>query len=253
MTVIFMSPSCLMMNSSKISSFFIYVKYKFPVDIVRYVDYFYGREYNKSSPWAFIQRVCMDKPTDAQLIRSYGNGRDRAFQKLYSRYERPLFSFILKFMNDRQSAEDVFQQTWIKVIHGLPEYEEKGKFSSWLFGIAHNGCIDHARRVSRSRIDDRASGDGLDTLQGEELNPEGALVEREKKQWLKKAVDRLPEEQKEVVLLRLHAEIPFKEIAEMTGSPLNTVLGRMHYAVQNLKKMVTEEFGEDGGHVLPKI
>ena len=195
----------------------------------------------------------MDKPTDAELIRSYENGRDKAFEKIYKRYERPLFSFILKYMNDRESAEDVFQQTWIKVINGLSKYEEKGRFSSWLFGIAHNCCIDHARKVSRSKIDDRTSGEGMNSLEGEDRSPEGMLVEREEREWLKQAIAKLPDEQREVVLLRLQAEMPFKEIAEMMGSPLNTVLGRMHYAVQNLKKMVIEEFGEDGGHVLPKI
>lgn len=195
----------------------------------------------------------MDKPTDAQLIRSYGNGRDRAFLKLYTRYERPLFSFILKFVNHRESAEDVFQQTWIKVINGLPNYEEKGKFSSWLFGIAHRCCIDHARKVSRARIDGRTSSAGMDTLEHGGPAPDGALEAQEKREWLKGAIDRLPVEQKEVLLLRLHAEMPFKEIAEMMGSPLNTVLGRMHYAVQNLKKMVVEELGEDGENVMLRI
>lgn len=193
------------------------------------------------------------KLPDARLVRSYLMGNDKAFEKLFKRYERPLFSFILRFTGDRAKAEDVFQQTWLKVINGLSSYEEKGKFASWLFGIANNCCIDEARKRSRSKVDDYASSEGMDKLEGDMSDPEVELLRQEESVWLEQAVDRLPDEQKEVVLLRLHAEMPFKEIAELLGSPMNTVLGRMHYAVQNLKKFVIEEFGEDANHVLSRI
>ena len=193
------------------------------------------------------------KLPDARLVRSYLMGNDKAFEKLFKRYERPLFSFILRFTGDRAKAEDVFQQTWLKVINGLSSYEEKGKFASWLFGIANNCCIDEARKRSRSKVDDYASSEGMDKLEGDMSDPEVELLRQEESVWLEQAVDRLPDAQKEVVLLRLHAEMPFKEIAELLGSPMNTVLGRMHYAVQNLKKFVIEEFGEDANHVLSRI
>lgn len=193
------------------------------------------------------------KPTDAKLVEVYLAGRDKAFEKLYKRYERPLFSFILKFVNDRKSAEDLFQQTWMKVINGLPKYEEKGKFSSWLFGIANNCCIDHVRKVSRARVDESASAEGVDRLPGGDGNPERDLMKREQQEWLKKAIAKLPEEQRQVVLLRLHGEMPFKEIARTLDSPLNTVLGRMHYAVQNLRKMMEEEFREGSQDALSRI
>ncbi len=194
-----------------------------------------------------------EKPTDAHLVRSYLAGKDAAFEKLFKRYEKPLFSFILKFVRERQSAEDIFQQTWLKVLKGLPKYEEKGKFSSWLFGIANNCCIDHARTKKRSRVDDGASSEGMDQLRGDDLNPEGTVVKQEQMAVLKKMVERLPLEQKQVVLLRLYGEIPFKEIASIVNSPLNTVLGRMHYAVRNLQKMVKKEIGEESRDVLSRI
>ena len=190
------------------------------------------------------------KPTDARLVRSYRAGKETAFEMLYKRYERPLFSFILKFVKERAGAQDVFQQTWMKVIRGLESYEEKGKFSSWMFGIANNACVDQARKRSRAKIDDFASEEGLDAFKSEGPDPEDVSIETEKKQWLDQAVSRLPVEQKEVVLLRLQAEIPFKEIAKMLDTPLNTVLGRMHYAMRNLKKMVTEDYGEVAKDVL---
>ena len=190
------------------------------------------------------------KPTDAQLVRTYISGKDKAFEKLYKRYEKPLFSFIFKFVRNRQSAEDIFQQTWLKVINGLSKYEEKGRFSSWLFGIANNCCIDHARSKIRSRLNDSVSSDGMDKLRGEDLNPEGTILKQEQIAILEKTVAQLPPEQRQVVLLRMYGELPFKEIASILNSSLNTVLGRMHYAVQNLRKMVKQEYGEGSRDVL---
>jgi RNA polymerase sigma factor (sigma-70 family) len=190
------------------------------------------------------------KPADAKLVRTYLSGNDRAFENLFKRYERPLFSFILKFVRDRQVAEDIFQQTWMKVLNGLNGYEEKGKFSSWLFGIANNCCIDHSRKETRSKVDGRTSAEGMDMLEGDDCNPESTFLKQEETEWLEKAIQTLPMEQKEVVLLRLHGQLPFKEIARVLESPLNTVLGRMHYAVRNLRKAIDQEYGSDLKHVL---
>ena len=169
---------------------------------------------------------------------------------LYRRYERQLFSFILKFVKDRANAEDIFQQTWMKAIQGLASYREKGKFSSWLFGIANNACIDHVRKRSRAKIDDFICEEGLDSLKSEGPDPEDAILTSERKTWLNEAISYLPPEQKEVVLLRLQGEIPFKEIARILDTPLNTVLGRMHYAMRQLQRMSIEIFGEVGKDVL---
>lgn len=186
---------------------------------------------------------CMDNrrhKSDARLVRAYLAGDTGAFEKLYHRYERPLFAFLLRFVRGRENAEDLFQQTWMKVIGGLKNYEERGAFSSWLFGIAHHCCVDHARKASRSTKDDLKSGQGLDCLPGEASGPDEQMIQREELQRLYRAIDRLPGEQKEVLLMRLNGEIPFREIAEIMQCPLNTVLGRMHYAVQALKKMIPQ-------------
>ncbi|MBN2028856.1 sigma-70 family RNA polymerase sigma factor [bacterium] len=182
--------------------------------------------------------------SDAHLIQSYLSGRERAFEKLLKRYERPLFSFIFRFVGDRQSAEDLFQQTWFKVIQGLPRYKERGSFSSWLFGIANNGCIDFVRKHNRAKRNDLVSGEGMEQLKSDEHNQMDRLLRKEKTIWLEKAIEQLPPDQKQVVLLRIYSELPFKEIARILNDPLNTVLGRMHYAVQNLKKIAKEEYGE---------
>jgi RNA polymerase sigma-70 factor (ECF subfamily) len=190
------------------------------------------------------------KPTDAHLIRVFLSERDRAFQKLFDRYEKPLFSFIYRYVKNRHSAEDIFQQTWLKVLKGLTKYREEGKFSSWLFGIAHNCCIDHTRQIKRSKKDDSTCSEGMDRLKGDLRDPESDLLKREQSILIEKAIDKLPDEQKEVVLMRLYGDLPFKEIAEILNSPLNTVLGRMHYAVRNLRKQIRNDFGEDFINVL---
>jgi len=190
------------------------------------------------------------KTTDAHLVRDYLRGKDRAFEKLFKRYERPLFSFIFRFVGDRQSAEDMFQQTWLKIIKGLPKYEERGSFSSWLFGIANNCCIDRARKQTRSKVDELTSAEGMDCLKHEGTDPEDKLMKKEKLALLQEAIEKLPFDQKQVVLMRLHGELPFKEIAHAVKCPMNTVLGRMHYAVNNLKKMIEKEYGGDLQNVL---
>ena len=188
--------------------------------------------------------------SDAYYVKRYISGKDKAFDVLFKKYERPLFSFILKIIKDRQIAEDVFQQTWLKVINGLSNYEERGSFSSWLFGIAYNCSIDQTRKKTRSKIDDYASSEGLDKLKGEHPNPHKILEKDEQIACLENAIEKLPDDQKQVVLMRMHGELPFKEIAEILECPLNTVLGRMHYAVRNLRKIFKEELGEDLSYVL---
>ena len=196
--------------------------------------------------------MAMDtQTTDANLIRRYLAGQDRAFDKLFKRYERPLFSFILRFVRDREGAEDLFQQTWMKVIKALPQYEERGSFSSWLFGIANNCCVDHARKKARSKVDDLTSSEGMDRLPNPHPNPEDTVIKKEQKAWLEQAVEQLPQEQKQVVLMRLFGQLPFKEIARVVNCPLNTVLGRMHYALKNLRKISEQEHGGKWQNVMP--
>lgn len=182
--------------------------------------------------------------SDAYLIQAYLSGKEKAFEKLLKRYERPLFSFIFRFVGNRQSAEDLYQQTWFKVIQGLPRYEERGTFSSWLFGIANNCCIDFVRKHNKAKRNDLVSGEGMEQLISEKYDQMDRLLRKEKTRWLEKAIKQLPPAQKQVVLLRTYSGLPFKEIAEMLKDPLNTILGRMHYAVKNLKRIAKEEYGE---------
>ena len=190
--------------------------------------------------------------TDAALIREYQSGKDKAFEKLYRKYERPLYSFIYRFVGSRESAEDVFQQTWLKVIGALENYEERGKFGSWLFGIANNASLDLVRQKSTNKRDDYASEE-MDHLPHEEMIPDESVIHKEQSDLLENGIETLPWEQKQVVLLRVYAEMSFKEIAAMIDAPLNTVLGRMHYAVKNLRKIIETTYGEDPSHVLSKV
>lgn len=190
-----------------------------------------------------------DFQSDAGLVQLYVSGKHAAFKKLYERYERQLFSYILRLLRDRVTAEDVFQQTWMQAVKALPAYQEKSRFSSWLFGIAHNCCIDYIRRETNHRTDD-SWAEHLDRLESDGGTPDHAVEKNEELTHLAMAIDQLPAEQRAVVLMRVHGEIPFREIAEALDCPLNTVLGRMHYAVKNLRKLLNENVGEDLSNVL---
>lgn len=189
--------------------------------------------------------VRMDQKLDAERIKAYSNGDNLAFEALYRQYERPLYSFILRFVTTRNQADDLFQQTWLKVINGLPKYDEQGKFSSWLFGIANNCCIDAIRKNKPSR---RVTGDEaervLETMPDGAFDPETLAIKSEEKKLMQEGLAHIPEEQKQVLLLRIHGDMPFKEIASMLDCSINTVLGRMHYAVKNLRKTLQQNTRE---------
>jgi len=188
-----------------------------------------------------------DHIQDAQRIRSYLSGDPKAFEALYRKYERPLFSFILKLVRNRESAEDIFQQTWIKVIRALPGYREKGRFSSWIFGIGYHCFIDAVRKNKIRNWEDASSERGSDRIGDDSMNPETLFIMRERQRWLEESIQELPEDQKQILLLRIVADMPFKEIARLLECPLNTVLGRMHYAMKNLQKMKNRKWKEVSG------
>ena len=189
---------------------------------------------------------------DAQWVKAYQRGDARAFNRLYDQYERPLFSYLLKMIGDRSRTEDVFQQCWMKVIKALPDYREQQRFGSWLFGIAHHAAIDAIRQAKTQRTDDQAS-ELLDNPPADTATPESLLVVQEDQARLQAAIERLPDSQRSVVLMRLQAELSFKEIAEIEHCSINTVLGRMHYAVNNLKKLLFAEEGGGGDHVMSTV
>ncbi len=177
-------------------------------------------------------------PDDAELIRAYQNGEAEAFAALVRKYERPLFTFLLRLVGNRQSAEDLFQDTFLRVLRALPKYQEDGHFSGWLFGIANNLAVDLLRRtrVRRSYFfnDDEALTAAIDYHGAADAEVERAEIMR----LVEAALQQLPEKQRQVFLLRQHGDLSFKEIAELLGEPLNTVLSHMHYAVTKLRKLL---------------
>jgi len=154
-------------------------------------------------------------------------------------YRKQLFSYLVRFCGNKMAAEDLFQETLIKVWNGIKSYNEQNKFSSWLFSIAHNVALDYLRsssvRKSSSLEESYEFSDGN--------NPHRNYVEKESYKMIMDAVKELPDKQKNVFLLRQHGGLSFKEIATELDQPLNTVLGHMHYAVSKIRKKLTEEYG----------
>lgn len=178
-----------------------------------------------------------EKKLEAQLVQNCKDGDTNAFSKLINIYRTRLFTYLLRLSRDRMTAEDLLQDTLIKVWKGIKNYNEQQKFSSWLFTIAHNVAID-ALRTKRLKNIATSINDEVETTSG--ITPHTELVAAETRFALEKVVETLPENQKWVFLLRQHSGMPFKEIAIVMNQPLNTVLSQMHYAVRKLKESLRE-------------
>lgn len=168
------------------------------------------------------------------LIEKCRSGVREAFGPLINMYRARLYSYLFKFIGNIADTEDVFQETLIKIWRGLPGYNNKNRFSSWLFSIAHNTAMDHLRKKAKERNFEEIIDDIANFNENPGLSDE--LDNNEIIKHISKAVDKLPEKQKNTFLLRIHSEMSFKEIAKVTGEPLNTVLSHMRYAVIKLKK-----------------
>lgn len=182
--------------------------------------------------------------TDRELIRSYRNGDERSFETLLNRYQQGVFTKILFVVRDQEIANDLFQDVWIKVVQVLKSgrYVEEGKFGPWVMRIAHNAAIDHFRRNKKRRmVRPTEEFDIFETLTNDAPSVEDRLVESEILQELQQLLPALPEEQREVVKMRLEHNLSFKEIAEETDVSINTALGRMRYALINLRRMVEDQ------------
>ena len=182
--------------------------------------------------------------TDNELVKCYMNGDESALTILLDKHQRKIFSYILVRVKDRYLAEDIFQDTFFKVIDSLREgnYREEGKFLPWVIMIAHNLCMDHFRRMKRApNIVDADGKDLFNFMKFADESHEDNLVKQQTTRQIKELINQLPEEQKEVLVLRHYAEMSFKEIAEMTNTNINTALGRMRYALLNLRKMIGEK------------
>ena len=183
-----------------------------------------------------------NKP-DADLITEYLKGSETSLEKLINRHQLQIFNFINSKVNDRDKSEDIFQDTFIKVIRTLKNgsYNEEGKFLPWVMRIAHNLVIDHFRKNSRIPIiENKEEFDIFQFLSDTTPNAEIALVQEQVLKDIQNLVDELPEDQKEVLIMRLYRDMSFKEIAENTNVSINTALGRMRYAIINLRKMISD-------------
>lgn len=180
---------------------------------------------------------------DQELVHSYLQGNEKAFELLLSRHKRKVWSHIYLLVRDRELTEDLFQEAFIKVVHTLKsgKYNEEGKFLPWVMRIAHNLVIDHFRRSKKMpMVRSNDDHDVFATVAQPGKNVEQTLVNVQIEADVRKLIDHLPSEQREVVLMRTYLGMSFKEIAEHTEVSINTALGRMRYALINMRKMIKE-------------
>lgn len=178
---------------------------------------------------------------DSVLVKDYINGEEKALEILIQRHNQRLSSFIYSKVMDRAVAEDIFQDTFIKVIRTLKKgtYSEEGKFLPWVMRIAHNLIIDHFRKNKKMPMHRGSEDFNIFSIIGDDqLNIERQIVKDQIDMDLAQMIQGLPDDQKEVVTMRLYQDMSFKEISENTGVSINTALGRMRYALINLRKMV---------------
>ena len=180
--------------------------------------------------------------TDQELIKLYVEGNDKAFETLMLKHKDKVFTSILLLVKDLALAEDFFQETFIKVIEKLKarKYDEQGKFLPWVMRIAHNLCMDYFRKSKKDYLFESSAGefDVFSNIPNQYLSPDQLMIRGENEFYLNKFIDLLPEDQKEVLVLRHFYEYSFQEIATMTNSNISTATGRMRYALKNLKKMI---------------
>jgi len=178
---------------------------------------------------------------DSVLVKDYINGNEIALEYLIKRHQQRIFSFIYSKVQDRDITEDVFQDTFIKVIKTLKKgrYNEEGKFLPWVMRIAHNLIIDHFRKTNRMPTFKNTDEFDIFSVLGDgSLNAEKQLIKDQILSDVRDLVEELPEDQKEVLKMRMYMDMSFNEISENTGVSINTALGRMRYALINLRKII---------------
>ena len=181
--------------------------------------------------------------SDALLVSAYMNGDESALCELIKRHKQRIYSFIYSKVFDRDVAEDIFQDTFIKVIRTLKRgaYNEEGKFLPWVMRISHNLVIDHFRKNNRMpKFENNDDFNIFSVLSDGALNAEKQLCKEQVESDVRRLIQELPEDQKQVLVMRMYKDMSFKEIAEITGVSINTALGRMRYAIINLRKMIED-------------
>ena len=183
--------------------------------------------------------------SDYELITRFIKGEESCFEELIHRHKNKVFAYINLYIRDQALAEDIFQDTFLKVFQSVKagKYSDNGKFLSWVMRIAHNLIIDNFRRVKQMNTisNDSYESDLFNSIKLNDGNIENDLIKRQIQKDLRTMISCLPDDQKEVVILRHYADLSFKEIAEMTGVSINTALGRMRYALINMRKMMEEK------------
>lgn len=182
--------------------------------------------------------------TDEQLVSMYAKGENTAFDVLLNRYKSSIHSYIYYIVRNRELTEDIFQETFVKVIMTIKQgrYTENGKFKAWITRIAHNLIIDNFRqeRSENTLSNDEVEVDLFNNIKLCDGTIEDSMVRRQVLSDVRKLVSHLPENQREVLEMRYYQDLSFKEIAEMTGVSINTALGRMRYAILNMRRMAEE-------------
>jgi RNA polymerase sigma-70 factor (ECF subfamily) len=182
--------------------------------------------------------------SDQELISEYLSGNHGSLEKLVNRHKTKVFSYILMVVKDKQLADDIFQDTFIKVINTLRSgtYKEEGKFIQWAMRIAHNLIIDFFRKAKRLPMVDKGNEDFdiFDTIRIVDESIEDRMISEQIQMDVRNLIELLPREQREVLVMRHYSDMSFKEIAEQTDVSINTALGRMRYALINLRKMIEE-------------
>ncbi len=184
------------------------------------------------------------KKTDHELIHLFTDGNTDALEMLVLRHKDKLYTSILFLVKDKYLAEDIFQDSFIRIIDTIRggRYTEEGKFLPWAMRIAHNLCVDHFRKVKRTPvIRNSEDKDIFEVLNFSEDSAETAMIKRQSHERVRDMLQSLPEDQREVIILRHYADMSFKEIASATNCSINTALGRMRYGLINLRKQMTQK------------
>ena len=182
---------------------------------------------------------------DYELIQRFIKGDESCFEQLIHRHKNKVFAYISLYIRDQALAEDLFQDTFMKVIQSVKSgrYQDNGKFISWVMRIAHNLIIDHFRRIKQMNTvsNDDYDSDLFNSRKLAESTVEDNMIRKQIQKDVRKMISRLPDDQREVVILRHYAGLSFKEIADMTDVSINTALGRMRYALINMRKIMEEK------------
>jgi RNA polymerase sigma factor (sigma-70 family) len=182
--------------------------------------------------------------SDAALIQAFLEGKEEALQALILRHKDKVYTAIFMLVRDKYLAEDLFQDAFLKMIRTMREgrYSEQGKFLPWAIRVAHNLCMDHFRRVRQQVPVTLPDGRDIAALFAyAHESPETTLERRQTHSRVRQLIEALPEEQREVIILRMYGDMSFKEISGLTGVSINTALGRMRYGLINLRRMITEK------------